>query len=219
MCWQWQSRFWGEFLPERLHLRRYFNVTKSLYSFNIWQFRLFLCSVYHHLCILLEWLYWMYLIIIIWKKCNDTVLRAFWVVNHIKLRFHVTPANIPTWTHNFWNRVERAIYFGVYPSWIPTFPTDKHNSTFNKCLSRWQYLQNIYAYFSYNPTCVWNKMLLWFWWFALLRYDGGPFRQEFSTLGLGVCFICSCAQCIPEVIIFCAGFAHTVLLRLGILDE
>ena len=115
------------------------------------------------------------------------MLRAFWVVNHIKLRFHVPPANIPTWKHNFWNRRERAIYFGVYSSWIPTFPTDKHDSTFNKCLSRWQYLQNIYAYFSYNSTCVWYKMLLWFWWFALLRYDGGPFRQEFSALGLGVC--------------------------------
>ena len=54
---------------------------------------------------------------------------------------------------------------------------------------------------------------------ASLRYNGGPFRQEFSTLGLVVCFVRSCAQCIPEVISFCAGFAHTALLRLGILEE
>ena len=37
---------------------------------------------------------------------------------------------------------------------------------------RWQFLQNIYAYYRCNPTCVWNKMPLWFWWFALLWYNG-----------------------------------------------
>ena len=48
---------------------------------------------------------------------------------------------------------------------------------------------------------------------------GVAFGQELSTLGLVVCFARSCAQCIPEVIKFCAGFAHTALLRLVIHNE
>ena len=39
------------------------------------------------------------------------------------------------------------------------------------------------------------------------------------SLGLVVCFVRSCAQCIPEVITFCEGFAHAALLRLGIRNE